>query len=34
MRNVMNDTETNIFLFTDKVFTSFVITFTHDTLVV
>ena len=32
MRNVRNDTETNIFLFTDIVFILIVIIFSHDTL--
>ena len=34
MHNVRNDTETNIFLLTDKVFILIIIIFTHDTLVV
>ena len=36
MHNVRNDTETNIFLLTDKVFIIIIIAiiFTHDTLVV
>ena len=34
MRNIRNNTETNIFLFTDKVFILIVIIFTHDILVV
>ena len=34
MHNVRNNTETNIFLLTDKVFILVVIIFTHDTLVV
>ena len=32
MHNVRNDTETNIFLLTDKVFTLVVLIFTHDAL--
>ena len=34
MYSVNNDTEANVFWFTDKVFILIVIIFTHDTLVV